>query len=88
MKRETWWIVIINLSGISEPIRCVRKSADEKQIWDKTGDYSCDMRRGLWPLTKTWNNECFKFQTPDKNEAQVFYQGARAVADRLKFFLG
>ena len=77
---QPWWIVVVNLGGISGPIKCYKRDEDDEAVlWDKDGDYDCDCRVGVWPLSK-WSLECTKFQSSSRQEAEIFAAGARAIA--------
>lgn len=83
-KREVWWIVAINFGGITGPIRCIKK--DETNCWDRSGNYQCSMKAGIWPIGYR-GRECSQFQTTSKHEADIFYSGAKSVAKLITYLM-
>ena len=89
MKREAWWIVIINLSGVSGPIRCYRKSTHHEGypvLWDRSGNHDCSKVAGVVEIGGE-GSHCIQYQTPVKREAEMFALGARELAKRLTYYL-
>lgn len=80
MKREVWWIVVVNYGGITGPIRCIKKGEDS--CWDRSGNFDCSMKAGLWPIGGQ-NTVCSQYQTTSKLEADIFAEGCHAVRKLL-----
>ena len=74
----SWWVVVVNYSGVTKPIRCYRPDKYEPNIlWDSSGNYDCDKKAGVWPIGEAGG--CVEFRTPYKKEADLFYSGASSV---------
>ena len=86
-KSESWWIVRVNLGGVTKPIRCYIKGFDGTELYDKDGDFECTMKHGVVSIgLEGW--ACQQFQTKDKREAELFYMGTQSVSKLLVGMLG
>jgi hypothetical protein len=86
-KSESWYVVRVNLGGVTKPIRCYIKGFDVTELYDKDGYIECTMKYGMVSIgLEGWS--CQQFQTKDKREAEIFYMGTQAVAKLLVGMFG
>lgn len=77
--RPVWWIAVVNLGGITGPIRCAKWNAVLKTYWDRTGDWDAVGREGL----TVKSDGCIQFESEERARVEAFALGARALGGLL-----